>query len=366
MILRSLRAVGWRNLEPTALQPGPRATVFFGNNGQGKTNLMEAAHYLVEFRSFRTKAPGELVNWNAQRAALTAEVSFGGLERRLEIELGPGLKSVRLDNKAVRRDAARTRGLGVVVFVPDDLMLPKAPPSARRSFVDRAAFAADRSFYAEAVTHQKVLRSRNALLRRGGGGGPALLETYDEELARAAARLTVRRRTLVAALAPRVRELFVALHGPLDAEIRYRSDRRIEEAQNEEDLKTAILAGLRASRPVDLRRGHTGFGPHTDDLELLLGGRPVRTHGSQGQMRSLVLALKLAELANLEEALGEPPLLLLDDVASELDERRRGQLFETIVGLGGQSFISVTDRNLIPALPGRIDFEIEAGRVWPP
>ena len=279
MILHAFRAAGWRNLQSTVVEPGPHATVFFGQNGQGKTNLVEAAHYLVEFRSFRTKTPAELVGWNSDRALLSAEVTYGGLDRRIEIEVGPGRtrggKSVRLDDKAVRRDAARTRGLGVVVFVPDDLMLPKAAPAARRSFLDRAAFAVDRSFYGEAVTHQKVLRSRNAVLRKGGGS-PALLETYDEELARAAARLVVRRRSLASALAPRVRDLFVALHAPLAADIHYRSDPRIEGAASEEELTQAVLEGLRATRTLDLRRGFTGFGPHTDDLELCLAGRPVR------------------------------------------------------------------------------------------
>jgi DNA replication and repair protein RecF len=362
VIVRQLRAAGWRNLQPLALAPSPRVTVFFGQNGQGKTNLLEAAFYLSEFRSFRTKTAAELTQWGAPITRLAAEIETAGLQRRIDVELGPGRKLVRVDGKPIRRDSAALRGIGVVVFVPEDLLLPRAAPSARRSFLDRAAYNADRLFYGEAVAFQKVLKSRNALLRKGGAR-PALLETYDDELARTGARLVQRRRSLAAALAPRVRALFVALHAALDVTIAYRSDPAVESASGEAEVVQALRAGLGRTLAADLRRGFTGFGPHTDDLEINLDGRLVREHGSQGQVRSLVLALKLAELANLSDSLGEPPLLLLDDVASELDEVRRQRLFETIASTPGQTFISVTDRDLIPAIPGRVDFRVAAGEI---
>ena len=362
MIVRQLRASGWRNLQPVSLAPSARVTVFFGQNGQGKTNLLEAAFYLSEFRSFRTKTAAELTQWGAPVTRLAAEIATGGLDRRIDIELAPGRKLVRVDGKPIRRDSAALSGIGVVVFVPEDLLLPRAAPAARRSFLDRAAYNVDRRFYGEAVDFQKVLKSRNALLRKGGPR-PALLETYDEELARTGARLVQRRRSLTAALAPRVRSLFIALHADLEVSIAYRSDPSVEAAGDEAEIAAALRAGLVRVRAVDLRRGFTGFGPHSDDLEIKLAGRLVREHGSQGQVRSLVLALKLAELQNLADTLGEPPLLLLDDVASELDEIRRQRLFETIAATPGQTFISVTDRDLIPAIPGRVDFRVAAGSI---
>jgi DNA replication and repair protein RecF len=252
----------------------------------------------------------------------------------------------------------------VVVFVPEDLLLPRASPSARRSFLDRAAYNVDRLFFGEAVAFQKILKNRNAALRRGGAfAHPTLLSTFDDELARTGARLVQRRRVLTAALAPRVKAYFVALHAEREVAIRYRSDPAVEAAEGEPAVTEALREGLTRSRPADLRRGFTGFGPQTDDLEITLDGRPVREHGSQGQVRSLVLALKLAELENLTAALGEPPLLLLDDVASELDQLRRHKLFETILGTPGQTFISVTDKDLIPPLPGRVDFHVSAGEI---
>jgi DNA replication and repair protein RecF len=173
----------------------------------------------------------------------------------------------------------------------------------------------------------------------------------------------MRRRQLVAALAPRVEVLFRATHGDLAARVRYRSDPAVDEADGLGPVAAALLAGLVARRDLDRRRGFTGFGPHSDDLELELAGHPAGDHGSQGQLRSLVLALKLAELAHLEERLGEAPLLLLDDVASELDEVRRVRLFEAIAGLSGQTLLTVTDPHLLPALPERGDFEVRAGKL---
>jgi DNA replication and repair protein RecF len=364
VILRSLRALNWRNLAPAELKPGPRATVLFGQNGQGKTNLLEAAYCATELRSFRTSTRAEIIRWGALAARVAAEVEAGGVARRIDIELAASRKQVRVDGKVAGRQSPALRGLGAVVFLPEDLLLPRAPPAARRSFVDRAAYGADRAFYAEAVAHQKVLRSRNAVLRRALPDA-SLLATYDDECARTGARLVMRRRTLVAGLAPRVKELFVGLHADLPAEIRYRSHPSVEAAGSEAQVQEALHAGLARTREVDLRRRFTGFGPHTDDLEITLAGRPVREHGSQGQLRSFVLALKLAELQHLQAALGEPPLLLLDDVASELDERRRRQLFEILTGLPGQSFITVTDRGLIPTLPGRMDWELAGGVIHP-
>jgi DNA replication and repair protein RecF len=362
LILRELRVRAWRNVAAAVLQPGPRATVLYGQNGQGKTNLVEAAHYLTTFRSFRTNHVEEVVPWGAARAQVEGDVSVGGLERKLAVSVGGGRKSALLDGKPVGRAASRLQGVAAVLFVPEDLLLPKASPGERRRFLDRAIFAGDRSYSSEAVAFEKILRSRNAVLREGAPR-PALLDTYDEELARTGARVIQRRRAMAAALAPRVCALFAAIHSDLGAEIRYRGHESLVGAQSDEDLVAGLLAGLRERRGRDLQRGFTGFGPHTDDLDLVLGGHPARDHGSQGQLRSLVLALKLAELADLQERQGEPPLLLLDDVASELDEVRRGKLFETIAGLPGQTLITVTDRDLLPTLPERRDFEVAAGAV---
>lgn len=362
MKLRELGTTGWRNLGPAVFRPGPRLTVLHGHNAQGKTNLLEAVYYAVEFRSFRTRRAGDLVQWGQACARVSAQVEIGGLETGIEIEVSAEHKAVAVDGKAARRTSPRLRGLAAVVFVPEDLLLPRAAPAARRSFIDRVAYGLDRTFWEEAVAYQKILKSRNAVLRKGRGG-PALLETFDEELARSGARLVMRRRHVIASLNPRVAALFAAIHRDLPVDIRYQCHDSITAARTEDHVRLALLAGLVAARAVDQLRRSTGFGPHTDDPELWLAGRPAREHGSQGQLRSLVLALKLAELAELSSALGEAPLLLLDDVASELDDIRRAKLFETIAGFEGQTIITVTDPAVVPAAPERVDFEIAGGNM---
>jgi DNA replication and repair protein RecF len=362
--IRELSVEGWRNLEPLRLVPGDRLSVLYGDNGQGKTNVLEAAYYLAALRSFRTTHAEDLIRRGDQtaRARLRAEIWHQGLDRRFEIELGPNGRAARLDGKAVRGTAAALGAVSVVLFVPEDLLLSRAAPAARRRFLDLAIFNVERGYYGEASAFQKVLRNRNALLRRGSSDS-ALLGTYDEELARTGARVVMRRRALVAALVPRFAEHFRALHGDLPVSLDYRSDPEVERSGDEAAVQAALQRGLAARRTLDERRRFTGFGPQVDDLEIGLSGTPARGHASQGQLRSLMLALKLAELTHVQARLGDPPVLLLDDVPSELDPVRRRRLFEVIAELDCQTLISVTEREIVPTLTDRRDFFVRAGTV---
>ena len=365
MRIRELRAENWRNLEPLTLVPGERLSVLYGDNGQGKTNVIEAAYYLAVLRSFRTSHAEDLIRRGQPEptARLRAEIVHRGLERRFEIELRPTGRTARLDGKHVRGTAAALGAVSVVLFVPEDLLLPRAAPAQRRRFLDLAIFNIERGYYEEASAYQKVLKNRNALLKRGPGD-PRLLDTYDEELARTGARVVMRRRALVAALTPLFQDHFRALHSELPVSLAYLSDPDVAAADDEEGVRARLHAGLVARHGLDERRRFTGFGPHTDDLDIGLGGTPARSHASQGQLRSLVLALKLAELSNVEARLGDPPVLLLDDVPSELDPSRRALLFEVIGRLDCQTLISVTERDIVPAgEAARRDFLVRAGSV---
>ena len=197
MRIRELRAENWRNLEPLTLVPDERLSVLYGDNGQGKTNVIEAAYYLAVLRSFRTSHSEDLIRRGGGEAPVTArlraEILHRGLERRFEIELRPTGRVARLDGKAVRGTAAALGAVSVVLFVPEDLLLPRAAPANRRRFLDLAIFNIERGYYDEASAFQKVLKNRNALLKRGPAD-PMLLDTYDEELARTGARVVMRRR----------------------------------------------------------------------------------------------------------------------------------------------------------------------------
>lgn len=362
MLLQSLRVRDWRNFADSSVEFGSRVTVFFGQNGQGKSNLLEAAYVLVGFRSFRTSSSSDLVRWGSAGARLDAKVMLKGIERKLAMEVGSGRRKTSLDGKVVRRDSSALEGAGVVVFSPADLQLPKGPASDRRKSVDRSIFAVHRAYYQEALEFERALKGRNGLLRRGGFTAD-LLESYNETLARVGARIVMRRRDVVSALAPRFAEVFGEIHGGLRAAIRYCSEESVEAAGGEEAIEKALRDGLEAETAKDIRRGFTGFGPQTDDLEMSLGDRPAKEHGSQGQLRSMVLALKIAELQHATERNGEAPLLLLDDVASELDEERRNRLFGTIASMACQTLITVTEREHLPDLVGRMDWQVTAGQL---
>ena len=271
---------------------------------------------------------------------------------------------VKLDGKPVRAAAAIFGALSVVLFVPEDLLLPRAAPAARRRYLDLAVFNVERGFYREASAFQRVLKSRNALLRTGRAAA-VLLETYDEELARTGARVVLRRRRAGGGPgAAHGRAVQGAARRPA-GRAALRERRAGGGGRGRSGVREALLQGLSRHRAVDERRRFTGFGPHTDDLAIRLSGRLAREHASQGQLRSLVLALKLAELANVEQRRGDAPVLLLDDVPSELDPERRRFLFEMIASLSCQTLISVADRDVIPPLGRREDFLIAQGRASP-
>jgi len=362
LLLQSLRVRDWRNFVDASVDFGSRISVFFGQNGQGKSNLLEAAFVLVGFRSFRTSSTSDLIRWGSAGARIEGKVSLRGLERKLAVELGCGRRRTSLDGKPVRRDSSALEGAGVVVFAPGDLQLPKGPAAERRKAIDRAIFAVHRPYYQEAVDFERSLKARNSLLRKGDFTRE-LMDSYNETLARVGARIVLRRREVVASLAPKFAEIFSDIHGGVTASIRYRSSESVEAAAKEDGIVEALRSGMVAEMAKDVRRGFTGFGPQTDDLEMALGDRPAKEHGSQGQLRSLVLALKIAELRNASERNGEAPLLLLDDVASELDEERRRRLFGTIASMACQTLITVTEREHLPDLEGRIDWQVCAGQV---
>ncbi len=362
MILRELRARGWRNLAALAFRPGPGATVLCGQNGQGKTNILEAAYTALCFRSFRTNSLSDLIAWGVEGATVEAEITVRTLDRTLKIQISQGHKSTLLDGKAVRRDSTALLGVGAVLFGPEDLRLPKAAAAERRRFLDRAVFGAYRPYFREVLIFERVLKSRNVLLRRGSVEA-TLLASYDEKLAEAGARIVIRRRETVRSLLPRLEATYRRIHSEAAVGMRYTSNPRVQAADSEGEVVVALREGLLANREADERRGFTGFGPQTDDLELELAGHLAREHASQGQLRSLVLALKLAELEYLREVLGEAPVLLLDDVASELDEERRRSLFDAVAALSCQSLITVTERDHLPPLPGCVDYQVSEGAL---
>jgi DNA replication and repair protein RecF len=363
----ALEAHGLRNLAPTALAPAPRFNVFVGDNGQGKTNLLEAIYVVAALRSFRTARLADLVQFGAATARLSAHVERDGLERRYELELEPRGRRVRLDGKAPRPLARYFGGFNVVLFAPEDLQLPRGAPADRRRFLDRAVFNRRADYMPLVQDYERVLRSRNALLRDAAERGPRagvepLLDVYDEQLAELAARVVAARTALVAELAPRVAEAFGAIaRARAEASVRYVLAADLG-ADGTPDA-AMYLARLRQTRARDLARGSTSIGPHRDDLLLRYGDHDAGGFASQGQLRALVLAWKTAELTLLTQVHGEPPILLLDDVSSELDAQRNSYLFDFLSECAGQCFITTTAARHVPLVGDRVDHEVHDGRI---
>jgi DNA replication and repair protein RecF len=360
--LRALEIQDFRNVERAWLAPSPGTTVLWGPNGQGKTNLLEAVYLLATLKPLRASRLAELVRFGAERGVVSAVVAGPGGERRLSVEVRPGGRTAFLDGKAVDRPEAYLEGHAAVCFTPDDLLLVKGGPELRRRFLDRAAFNRWPAVLGEARDYLRSLRERNAALR---GSAPEVEESFRAPLARAGARLVRRRQALVSEIGPRLADAFAAICGVAAprAQLCYRPASGMPAEGDEAALERRLAEILALRLERDRERGYTSAGPHMDDLTLALDGRGARVYGSQGQQRALVLALKIAEIENLRAALGRPPLLLLDDVSSELDPEKNRLLLRYLADLRAQAFLTTTDRRLVEAAAGTeaVFYRVAAG-----
>ena len=362
MRLTAVQLAGARNLARTQLALGPRFNVFHGDNGQGKTNLLETVYVLATLRSFRTSRLADLVALGGSKAELGARVVRAGTERRYDVVIEPPRRSVLLDGKAVRPLARYFGGWNVVLFAPEDLLVARGAPAERRRFLDRAVFARSPSYLAVAQDFERVLRSRNAVLRQLADGqrqAQAMLPVYDAQLAPLAVAVAAARSSLVAELLPRFAAGFESITRTgltVAARLETAPELVAGDAQ-------AVLAGLERDRARDVARGSTTLGPHRDDLSFQLSGQPAAHFASQGQLRALVLAWKIAELDLLREVHGEPPILLLDDVSSELDDARNLHLFEYLSEHEHQCLITTTHPRHVILTRDRVDHEVRAGVI---
>ena len=361
MLVTALSLHGVRNLAPLVLEPAPRFNVFAGDNGQGKTNLLEAVYVLAALRSFRTTALAEIIGHGHERATLKARVVRSELERIYQVIVEPQRKTAIVDDKPVRPVARYFGGMNVVLFAPEDLAVVRGAPAERRRFLDRTVFGRKASFLATAQAFDKVLRSRNAVLRalaEGDRGSRDLLDVYDQQLAPLAVAVATARRELLDELVPRLAAVYAAITGgALAATVEHQTTIGADPA--------AVAAQLAADRPKDLARRSTSTGPHRDELVFRLAGHPAASFASQGQTRALVLAWKIAELELLHEAHGDPPLLLLDDVSSELDDTRNEYLFAYLSKRPGQCFITTTDARHVRIGGDRRDHRVASGVISP-
>jgi DNA replication and repair protein RecF len=344
----------FRNIGRAELWPFDGFNVVSGRNGMGKTNLLEAIYLLGALRSFRTTSRRELIRHESVVARVGADFGDAAAGLRCEVALEPSARRVRVNGVALRPDGSHFRELPMVLFHPDHVEMVRGGPDGRRRFLDRALFQADQRYPTVHRDYQRALASRNSLLKQRPPDQRSLA-LFEEQLALNGARLIEMRRSFVDRLLPLYVEAASHIGPGRCPSLAYRPAL---------DGDHAALAGAWArSRARDIALGHTDAGPHADDLLLELDGLAARRYGSQGQQRTLALALKIAETRVLEAATGRTPLLLLDDVSSELDRERNRRLFEFLVATGGQVFITSTHEDHILAGRPRADYCVEDGRV---
>lgn len=338
----------FRSYEAAAAQLDPDLTVLTGPNGAGKTNLLEAVYYGCTGRSCRTTNDREVVKFGAP--ATRVVVSFDSPSGAHEIAVGfaPGeAKRMTLDGANIERLLDSSARPLVSVFLPDRLGLIKGPPALRRSHVDQVVAALWPARSGSRRAYSETLAQRNALLLRvrAGHASRSSLAAWDAQLAEHALTLMDDRRRAI----ERTTEDFARMCGLLgmdgDPALSYRPRSRAGDAQ-------AFVGELQERVEGDLDRGYTGHGPHRDEMSLTRLGRELRTYGSQGQQRLVLLALLLAEREVIGQLRGAPPLLLLDDVMSELDGSRRAALVALLRDQPGQALITTTDLDQVPRALG--------------
>ncbi|MCX8006581.1 MAG: DNA replication and repair protein RecF [Coriobacteriia bacterium] len=369
MRLTSIRLERFRNHRWFAADDLGHVVVFVGPNGSGKTNVLEAVDLVLSGRSFRQARSEDVVAWGED----SADVELRGLHDARVVTVRErfsldGVRRLSVDGQEKKRRKEALRGTYTVVFRPDDLELVKGPADARREAIDALG-----SRLSEAYTHTRreygrVIRHRNALLREWRASR-ADLAVWTEQAIALGARLLVHRRRLVARLFTHAAAQHAILdpQGPLAVEYHDRCGLGITDARIDvslDEAKDALRAAFAAREVEERQRATTVVGPHRDDLVVLLDGREARRFASQGQQRSIALAWRIGEMRTVQEVSGSTPILLLDDVMSELDERRRAAL-EACVSDAAQTLITTTDSGHVPqsdSVPQVLDMEVLRGQ----
>lgn len=358
MRLKSLELSGFRNLVPQSLEFKKRVSFIYGRNGQGKTSLLEAIYLLSQQKSFREVKMQELVSWSAERreAFVSAKLEAGGLDKSLSYKIVQGRRSVFINENKITEAKLFFGEIPVIAFTPENMVLVQGAPLERRKYLDKLLTLLDPAYLDSLMPYQRALRQRNALLRDGASGEEETrkeVRFWDEILAKNAYKIAKKRLELLKEIKPRVISIYQKLTSEreemLIEEISffYKSSFLDEDLEvfEEEQIKQMFVESFQK----DYRYQRTTLGIQGDDFDLFIdsghGEKKARNSASQGQARSFSLALILAAIEEVGEKTKKQPIILLDDVESELDELRRSALERLILEKGNQVFISSTEPN---------------------
>jgi DNA replication and repair protein RecF len=363
MRLVELRLRDWRNVAEARIETDARFVVLAGENAQGKTNILESAWVLATLRSFREGRVARLVRHGADSASVTGTVTGRSGKRRMEWRRDEaGRRGLSLDEQNCHDLSAWFQVLRAVLFSPEHIAVVRGEPGERRRFVDRAAFTAAPAHLETVQAYRRALKQKAAALKLPRVD-PALVSTFDAQLIEHGARMARRRVEVLSELEGPFGEMHTAIAGGGEVRLAMRGVGGAAH-EGEEAARAAIAEALERVRADELRRRRVLAGPHRDDLHIQLDGRSARAFASQGQARSIVLSLKLAELEAARRR-GDAPLFLLDDLTSELDRGRMGRLVDLLAGLPNQVWITTTDPAHLGPLPpgGTRVVRVRAGAV---
>ena len=352
MVITRAQLKNFRSYEACELTPCEGVNVLLGDNGQGKTNVLEALYMCCTGRSHRTRQDRELIRWGADFAAVKAGAARRDGSHEVELVLPAlGRRRIRVAGQEVSRSGELMGHVTGVLFSPEDLRTVKDGPAERRRFVDMALSQIRPAYYYALQRYNRALKQRGEALKAitARPALMAMLDSWDEQLAAAGAELMRHRRAYIERLSAVAGQTHRGI-----ADDKERLELKYLPSVTAGDDARSNLEALFAARETDLRRLTTSVGAHRDDVLILVDGRDVRAFGSQGQQRTAALSMRLSELDVMREELGEWPMLMLDDVMSELDPGRRRQLVSHLAGI--QTFITCTDAEDLAGA--------EVGRVW--
>jgi recF protein len=344
LIVKNLVLENYRNHTDTRIVFSDSFNIFFGDNGQGKTNILEAIYLCASGRSHRTIKDSELIQFGCDKFSINALVSGSGLDKEIDICYYENQKKqIRINEIPIKKIGALMGNLYAVLFSPEDLFIVKQGPMERRRFVDITLSQIKPSYFYDLQQMAKILKQRNTLLK-GINNNPKLMDTMDiwnDKLSEVAASIIVARRTFSQKLSGLAENQHKFLTDKREIIIfDYNCSFQISEQDGKKHIQKLYLKQLEKSLSRDIVLGYTTFGPHRDDYDIMINNKSLKTFGSQGQQRSAVLSLKIAEIELVKIETDQYPVLLLDDVMSELDNSRQKYLMDSIKEV--QTFITCT------------------------
>ncbi len=340
MIVKSIYLENFRNYKAQEIKLEDNINVFYGNNAQGKTNILEALYFCALGRSFRTHKDAELINFDAENSKIVVEFNKSDRDKKIEIVIGKKTKKqIKVNGIKINKNSELLGNMNLVIFSPDDSIILKESPASRRKFLD-ILISQLRPRYAHILSeYNKILDNRNAILKSQKHDG---IDIWDEQLATYAEKIYEYRKEYIDKISQNIKKISPNLTNDKEMlTIKYKT---------QFNVKKDFIEHLKRNFKIDSIRGFTSVGIHRDDFELFVNERELNLYGSQGQHRTAVLALKFAEMEIIKEEVGEKPILLLDDITSELDLERISLIFDKISGY--QVLITCTDANIVRNLEG--------------